>query len=105
MERLLLRYPSLSASELCKGWAGVMTISPDWQPIIGGWPDMPGLYGATGFSGRGFQISPSVGDLLAGLVTGDDSAVALLEPFSPSRFDDDQRVRTDQEGETIGLLG
>jgi glycine/D-amino acid oxidase-like deaminating enzyme len=105
MERLLHRYPALYASELCKGWAGVMTISPDWQPIIGGWPDVPGLYSATGFSGRGFQISPSAGDLLAGLVTGDDSAAALLEPFSPSRFEEGLLMPANWEGKTFGLLG
>jgi sarcosine oxidase subunit beta len=105
MERLSLRYPALSASELCKGWAGVMTITPDWQPIIGGWPEMLGLYCATGFSGRGFQISPSAGDLLAGLVTGDDSTAALLEPFSPSRFDEGQQMAVNGEGEALGLMG
>jgi sarcosine oxidase subunit beta len=105
MERLMLRYPALSESGLCKGWAGVMSISPDWQPIIGRWPRMPGLYCATGFSGRGFQISPSAGDLLAGLVAGDDSASALLEPFSPARFEEGQLVPASREGETFGLLG
>lgn len=105
MERLVLRYPSLSASVLCKGWAGVMTIAPDWQPIIGGWPDRQGLYCAAGFSGRGFQISPSVGDLLAGLITGDDAADGHLKPFSPSRFAEGRHSRTDQVVETYGLLG
>ena len=105
MERLVLRYPTLSASEICKGWAGVMTVTPDWQPIVGNWADKPGLYCAAGFSGRGFQISPSVGDLLASLVTGEEKAAVYLEPFSPSRFAAGQTAQSGKINDGYGLMG
>jgi sarcosine oxidase subunit beta len=80
-----------------------MTISPDWQPVIGGWPEVTGLYCATGFSGQGFQISPAVGKFLADLVAGD--RVPRLLPFSPARLTAGQLLRTKQAAETYGLLG
>ena len=105
MERMTQRFPVLESSELLTGWSGIMTISPDWQPVIGSWPDIPGLYCAAGFSGQGFQISPAVGDLLAGLIVGSDTALELLAPFSPTRFEAGQLLRTNQEGQKYGLLG
>lgn len=104
MERLVARYPSLAASEICNGWAGLMTISPDWQPVVGGWPDKPGMYCASGFSGQGFQISPAVGDLLAGLIAAESEAAELLAPFAPTRFAEGKLLRTDQAANTFGLL-
>jgi glycine/D-amino acid oxidase-like deaminating enzyme len=104
MERLVRRYPALAASELAQGWAGIMTISPDWQPVLGNWPDTPNLYCAAGFSGKGFQMSPATGDLMAGLVSGDAEASNILAPFAPSRFDDSRLLRTGQEGKKYGPL-
>jgi len=105
MERLIGRYPALVNSTLCKGWCGVMTISPDWQPVIGQWPDRPGLFCATGFSGRGFQISPATGDLLAGLICGEKQATTLLAPFTPTRFDNGRLLQTDAINKNFGLQG
>lgn len=85
-ERLVQRYPALETSELRPGWSGLMTISPDWQPVLGAIPEVPGLYIATGFSGQGFKIGPAVGDLMAGLIAGEAEAAELLAPFRPSRF-------------------
>ena len=105
MERLVGRYPALAQSTLCKGWCGIMTISPDWQPVIGQWPDRSGLYCATGFSGRGFQISPATGDLLAGLICGDQEAATLLAPFTPTRFAGGRLLRAGERDKEYGLLG
>ncbi len=105
MARLVQRFPMLKSSELLKGWAGIMTITPDWQPVIGRWPNMPGLYCAAGFSGQGFQISPAVGDLLSGSITGSTLASEFLASFAPTRFDAKQLLRINQEGEMYGLLG
>jgi glycine/D-amino acid oxidase-like deaminating enzyme len=82
-----------------------MTISPDWQPVIGQWPDRPGLFCATGFSGRGFQISPATGDLLAGLICGEKQATTLLAPFTPTRFDNGRLLQTDAINKNFGLQG
>jgi len=93
-ERLIRRYPSFQTAELQKGWSGLMTLSPDWQPVIGQWLDLKGLYCAVGFSGLGFQISPAVGDLLSGLIIGDIRSAQQLAPFSPDRFSSGQLLQT-----------
>jgi sarcosine oxidase subunit beta len=85
-ERLVQRYPLLESAQLRPGWSGLMSISPDWQPLLGAIPEVTGLYWASGFSGQGFKISPAVGDLLAGLLAGEAEASQLLAPFRPARF-------------------
>jgi glycine/D-amino acid oxidase-like deaminating enzyme len=104
-EQLVRRYPSLETGELRDGWAGIMTITPDWQPIIGSWPDLPGLFSAVGFSGQGFQISPAVGALLAELIIKNSDAAIQLAPFTPARFAVGQLLRTGDKGRIYGLLG
>lgn len=86
MERLTKRYPALIDAALLKGWAGLMTISPDWQPMVGPLVEFEGLFCASGFSGLGFQISPAVGDLLTRSIIGETEAGEILAPFTPSRF-------------------
>lgn len=93
-ERLVRRYPSLEGGQLHPGWSGLMTISPDWQPVLGTIPEVSGLYCATGFSGQGFKISPAVGDLMAGLLAGEFEAAELLNPFRPTRFAENQPLTT-----------
>jgi len=85
-ERLVQRYPALATAGLHPGWTGLLSISPDWQPVLGAHPDLKGFYCATGFSGQGFKVSPAVGDLMAGLLVGEAEAAAQLMPFRPSRF-------------------
>jgi sarcosine oxidase subunit beta len=97
-ERLVRRYPALAACELRQGWLGLMTISPDWQPVLGALPEAPGLYCATGFSGQGFKISPAVGDLMAGLIAGEATAAELLAPFRPTRFAEGQPLAANEFG-------
>lgn len=103
MERLIQRYPALEASELRDGWSGIMAIMPDWQPVIGAWPDYSGLYTAVGFSGRGFQISPAVGKFLAELIVGEHGESRQLAPFSASRFANDRSRGSDHD--VNSLLG
>jgi sarcosine oxidase subunit beta len=93
-ERLVQRYPRLATAQLRPGWSGLMSISPDWQPLLGRLPEVTGLYCATGFSGGGFKISPAVGDLMAGLITGETEAAQLLAPFRPARFAENEPLAT-----------
>lgn len=97
-ERLVQRYPALETAQLRQGWSGLMTISPDWQPVLGALPEVEGLYCATGFSGQGFKISPAVGDLMAGLIAGEAEAAQVLAPFRPSRFAEGQALAANKFG-------
>lgn len=99
-ERLVRRYPALASAELHPGWTGLLSTSPDWQPVLGAHPALSGLYCATGFSGQGFKISPAVGNLMAGLLVGETEATAQLAPFRPSRFQENAPLST---GRVLGF--
>lgn len=101
VERLVQRYPALERGQVRPGWSGLLTVTPDWQPVLGALPQTAGVYCATGFSGHGFQISPAVGDLIAGLIAGEPKATELLAPFRPTRFAEGQPL----EASEFGTLG
>lgn len=59
------RFPSFESAGLASAWTGVYDVTPDWNPVLGRLPDVPGLIVAYGFSGHGFKLSPAVGKVLA----------------------------------------
>jgi glycine/D-amino acid oxidase-like deaminating enzyme len=57
----------------------------DGQPLVGFHPDMPDVVVGVGFSGRGFKMTPAIGEVLARFAA--DGGVELpLEMWDPSRF-------------------
>jgi len=64
--------------------AGLYTYTPDHKPIIGGYPDVKGLYLNVGYSGHGVMGSPEGSRLLVDLITGRISEEE--NPFSYARF-------------------
>lgn len=79
------RFPSYETAGVASSWTGVYDVTPDWNPVLGRLPDMPGLVVGYGFSGHGFKLSPAVGLVLAqsalGLPTEVDIAPYALERF------------------------
>ena len=61
------------------------TMSPDGHPLIGAWPDAPGVFVAAGLSGHGFKHAAAFGESLARLALGQEPAVPL-SLFEPGRF-------------------
>ncbi len=57
----------------------------DQQPLIGWLPDVPGVYVATGFSGKGFKMASGVGEAVAQDLFG-APAPSRLEFANPTRF-------------------
>lgn len=102
VERLVNRYPILERSEILPGWAGSILTVPDRQPLLGALPETPGFYFATGLSGQGFKISPAVGDLVAGLIAGEEEATELLVPFRPTRFAEGKPITSELKTGTLG---
>ena len=86
MERCLKRVPDLARGGLARGWAGLYTVTPDWNPIIDRAEALPGLVLGLGFSGSGFKLGPVVGEMLADLAT--DERQCPIDPaiFSLGRF-------------------
>ena len=81
------RMPPLAAARFGrKAWAGLYDVSPDDHAILGPVPGLEGFYCANGFSGHGFQHSPTTGRVLAewildSRVTGQDVAPLMIDRF------------------------
>jgi glycine/D-amino acid oxidase-like deaminating enzyme len=93
------RMPVYRDCEDLESLAGIYTLTPDDQAIIGELPGVSGLYVVSGFSGHGFKLAPSIGEGVAQLVTGEPVSAFDPEFFSPTRFAN-QRVST---GRGFGL--
>ncbi|KAK3863188.1 hypothetical protein Pcinc_031007 [Petrolisthes cinctipes] len=61
------------------------TNTPDKTFILDHHPTFPNIVYAVGFSGRGFTVAPTIGHILACMVTGRDHGFNI-SPFSASRF-------------------
>jgi sarcosine oxidase subunit beta len=79
------RFPAYAEAGLASSWTGVYDVTPDWNPVLGRIPDVPGLVVAYGFSGHGFKLSPAIGRVLAQEVLGLPTDVSLA-PYALERF-------------------
>jgi sarcosine oxidase subunit beta len=82
VQSLLPRLEYVSFDLLVEGFYDV---TPDHQPILGGVPDLDGLWLAAGFSGHGFMFAPAVGRRLADAICGEPLHPSLTE-LSLDRF-------------------
>lgn len=79
------RFPSFAEAALASSWTGVYDVTPDWNPVLGTVPEVPGLVVGFGFSGHGFKLSPAVGRVLAQAALGLPTDVSL-DPYALHRF-------------------
>ncbi|MEO8119090.1 MAG: FAD-binding oxidoreductase [Rhodoferax sp.] len=79
------RFPSYETAGLASSWTGVYDVTPDWNPVLGRLPDVPGLVVGYGFSGHGFKLSPGVGRVLAQCALNLPTDVSLT-PYAHDRF-------------------
>jgi sarcosine oxidase subunit beta len=86
VESLIHRAPDMVRARMLRGWAGLYTITPDDNAIIGRIPELDGFYCAIGFSGHGFQHGPAVGRILSEIIL-DGHTEFDLSPFAYDRFD------------------
>ena len=89
-EQVAARFPSFAEAGVASSWTGVYDVTPDWNPVLGPVPGLPGLVVGYGFSGHGFKLSPAVGRVLAqaalGLPTEVDLAPYALERFASGQL-------------------
>lgn len=79
------RFPSYETAGVASSWTGVYDVTPDWNPVLGRLPDVPGLVVGYGFSGHGFKLSPAVGLVLAQSALGLPTEVDIT-PYALERF-------------------
>ncbi len=80
------RMPAFEEAQYVAGWTGPYDITPDWNPLVGPVPGHDGLYVATGFSGHGFKLAPTIGEGLARSVLGLEPRVPI-DMYDVTRFD------------------
>jgi glycine/D-amino acid oxidase-like deaminating enzyme len=93
--------PALTRAVPRGGWAGIYDDTPDFHPILDALPGYEGLYGAFGFSGHGFKLSPNVGQWMAQLIlTGtkpDD-----MQHFAFNRFTHGREIHPRYQSGVLG---
>jgi sarcosine oxidase, subunit beta len=85
MQRGATLLPMLGELPVRRVIGGVYDNTPDRRPLLGRATGIDGLFLAVGFSGHGFMIAPAVGEVLAALVCGRESALPIAD-FSLDRF-------------------
>ncbi len=84
LRRAVEYMPKLNAVSAIRAWTGFRAATPDKLPFIGAYPDLPGVYLATGHEGLGISTSLATAKLLADLLLNRQSAIPR-EPYSPTR--------------------
>lgn len=79
------RLPAYAEAELLGGFAGAFDVTPDWNPVVGWAEEVEGLYLALGWSGHGFKLAPSVGEVVADEIHGETPAIDV-SALAPGRF-------------------
>ena len=83
--RAIALFPVLAGINLLRVYAGLRPYCPDHLPVIGPDPRLPGLLHACGHEGAGIGLAPATGELVAALITGQDTGVDP-RPFRPERL-------------------
>lgn len=86
------RMPAYAGAEWLGGFAGTYDYTPDWNPILGWAPGVEGLYLALGWSGHGFKLAPSVGEVVADEVLGRTPSIDV-SALAPTRFERGELLR------------
>ena len=74
-------------------WAGRYDVSPDSNPLIGGFPGKSGLIAVCGLSGGGFKLAPCIGMMVGEKIALGESRTLPIEPYRPTRFEDGEPFR------------
>ena len=79
------RLPALADAEYVGNLAGAYDVTPDFNPIIGRIPPVPGYYSGLGWSGHGIKLAPAIGEAICADILGCKHDVDL-HAFRPERF-------------------
>lgn len=84
LRRALAFLPGLGNMTVIRTWAGFRPATVDDRPLIGLWPEIPGLWLALGHEGHGVTTAPGTAHLLADLVCNQVPAIDA-GPYRTSR--------------------
>jgi D-hydroxyproline dehydrogenase subunit beta len=84
LRRAVSFLPALAGLAALRTWVGFRPATPDKLPLIGAWPDVPGLWIAAGHEGLGVTTALATARLLADQIAGRPSPLDPA-PFLPTR--------------------
>jgi sarcosine oxidase subunit beta len=96
IEHGIHRAPVFEEARIMRSWAGLYSITPDSQPIMGTIPDLEGFVCAVGFSGHGFMLAPATGLTLAEIILDGAARTFDISEFSYTRFSDPAALREEK---------
>ncbi len=85
LRRCIEYLPKLGELSVIRTWAGFRASTPDKLPIIGPYPQLDGVWLATGHEGLGITMAPGTARILADQILGRAPAI-WVGPFLPGRF-------------------
>ncbi len=88
IEHGIHRAPVFENARIMRSWAGLYSVTPDSQPIMGAIPGVEGLVCAVGFSGHGFMLAPASGLTLAEIILDGAPQTFDIHDFRFERFAD-----------------
>jgi glycine oxidase len=77
--------PALAGATPLRAWAGTRPGSPDGTPVVGPWPDLPGLVVATGHNRSGILLTPVTARIVRDWIA-DGRTNLPAAPFAPDRL-------------------
>ncbi|MGH7301307.1 MAG: NAD(P)/FAD-dependent oxidoreductase, partial [Candidatus Rokuibacteriota bacterium] len=77
--------PEIGRRPVTRSWCGFRPWAPDGQPVLGPWPDVPGLFVATAHYRNGILMAPVTATLMTRCIV-DGETLASITPFLPGRF-------------------
>jgi sarcosine oxidase subunit beta len=85
VERLVHRVPQLESASVTHGWAGLIEVTPDDNPIVG-WTHLDNVYTVAGFSGHGMCLAPGLSPQVAREIRGQQPELPL-DAYRLERFE------------------
>lgn len=89
IEHGMRRAPIFEDAQVVRGWAGLYSVTPDDQPVMGPLPGVEGFLCAVGFSGHGFMLSPATGLTLSECILDGRAVTFDIAEFALDRFERD----------------
>ncbi|MBM3935516.1 MAG: FAD-binding oxidoreductase [SAR202 cluster bacterium] len=96
--RLSHRLPHMATATVKSGWAGLYTITPDWNMIVDRAPGVDGLYLAVGGSGHSFKLGPAIGQCLAETIVHGKAKTVDITALRATRFAEKAALRSTYGG-------
>jgi len=86
VEHSMRRAPALAEAGIRGGWAGLRSLTPDDDPILGEAPHLKGFFNDCGWGGHGVMNAPAGGMVLADLILDGKTSLVDVHPFRADRF-------------------